>query len=99
MDLPAVPPRGAARDLVRLDQHHVGACLRQMQRRRQSGEPAADDADIGAARALERRIIRHVLRLQAKEGGRKGARHALVEDQDARRSLLPEGEGVAEGDG
>ena len=48
VQLAAIAPRGAPADAVLLHQHHVDAGLGQMQRRRQAGEAAADNGDVGA---------------------------------------------------
>ena len=86
MDLPAVPPRGAARDAVGLDQHHVGAGLGQMEGGRKAGEAAADDADVGAARAVERGVFGHVAERRA---GRRTAeaREAILRRDRASQTL------------
>ena len=78
MDLTAIPPRGAARDLVGLDQHHIGTGRGQVQGGRQTSEPATDDADVGAARTCQRRVLRHALDLQPEEGGGQGTRHQSI---------------------
>ena len=56
--LAAVAARRARPDPRRLEQHHVVAALGQVQRRREPGIAAADDADVGIDRAGERRMRR-----------------------------------------
>jgi len=46
-DLAAVAPRSAPADPLGLEQHHLEAALGQIERRRDPGETAADDTDIG----------------------------------------------------
>ena len=54
-DLAAVPPRGAPADALRLEEHHVEPGPGEVQRRRQAGVAAADDADVGRHLARQRR--------------------------------------------
>ena len=53
-ELAAIPARCAVAEAMRLDQRDIGARLGEMGRRRQAGEAAADDDDVGAAIAVER---------------------------------------------
>ena len=53
--LAAVAARSAPAEQGLLQQHHLDAALGQMQRRRQAGETAADDADFSAAVDVQRR--------------------------------------------
>ena len=55
--LAAVAPRGRPAELLRLQQHHLPATLRQLQRGRQSGQAAADDRHLGADLALQRAVV------------------------------------------
>ena len=68
-----------------LDQHHVGAGLGQMEGGRQTGEAAADDADVGAARAVERRVFAARRRLAA--GRRTGAGKRTSHSRERRFQL------------
>src|SRR5215831_9816951 len=63
--LTAIPAGRPRTDLARLEHHDGGAALDQVQRRRQAGEPTADDADVRAVLALER---------QGRGGWRRGRR-------------------------
>jgi hypothetical protein len=56
-ELTAVAPRGAPAGPPCLQQHHVVAPLRQVQRRRKSGKAAADHADVTAQLAEEARML------------------------------------------
>ncbi len=62
MDLPAIAARRAKADAFGLQQDHARAALRQMQRRRQAGITAADDAHVGAFVPRHRRAGRCGLR-------------------------------------
>ena len=75
VDLPAVAAGGAACNRLGLNKHDVGAGLGEMDRGGEPGEAAADDADIGPARAVERRIAGNVARGEPEEGRRENARH------------------------
>ena len=99
MDLPAVPARGAARDALGLDQHDVGAGLGQMDGRRKAGEAAADDADVGPARAVERGVFGHVAEGEPIEGRRKRAGHFREMRSDAQQQIfaLPRADHAHEG--
>ncbi len=59
-ELAAVAPRGAPAQPVGLDEDDVEAALGQVQRRREPGIAAADDADIRLVLALEARVVRHL---------------------------------------
>ena len=61
-ELAAVAPRRPGADPRRLEQHRVVAALGEVQQRREPGVAAADDADVGAHPAGERRMRRHRLR-------------------------------------
>ena len=56
-ELAAIPARGAVAEAIGVDQRDVGARLGEMGGGRQAGEAAADDDDVGAAVAVERRIF------------------------------------------
>ncbi len=60
-DLAAVAPRGAPADPRRLEQHHLVAALGQLERRRQAGVAATDDADIGVDLAPEPRMLGRIV--------------------------------------
>ena len=78
MDLAAVAARGAARQPVGFEQHHVGAGLGEMDGGGEPGIAAADDADIGPARAVERRELRTSPASASRIAGRrKGAGHGV----------------------
>ena len=48
-ELAAIAARRAVAEAMRLDQRDIGARLGEMGRRRQAGEAAADDDDVGAS--------------------------------------------------
>ena len=75
MDLATVSAGGAARNLVRLDEHDVGAALCQMKGGGEPGVSAADDTDIGAARAFERRVVWNIARREPEVRRWEGSRH------------------------
>jgi hypothetical protein len=56
--LAAIAPGCAVAEFRLLDQHDIDAGLRQIGRRRQAGEAAADDRHVAAPVAVERRIVR-----------------------------------------
>ena len=55
-ELAAVAPRGSPADAVRLEENDRIAALGERQRRGDTGEAAADDADVGLVPSLETRI-------------------------------------------
>jgi hypothetical protein len=69
--LAAVATRGAPAGLARLQHQRANAPLGQVQRRRESGIAAADDADIGRRRLLERRRRRRGRGGRGPERGRE----------------------------